>query len=76
MGIYLVGISVEIKKQIDQSNYVIESGFCNLLGIINLVSGQVSLSTLVGIGYFRLYSLIRPYKQVSVKLAVALVVAT
>ena len=76
MGIYLVGISVEIKKQIDQNNYVIESWFCNSLGIINLVSGQVSLTTLVGISCFRLYSLIRPYKKVSVKLAVALVVAT
>ena len=76
MGIYLVGISIKMKKKIDQSNYVVESWFCNLLGITNLVSGQVSLSTLVGISYFRLYSLIRPYKQVSVKPAVALVVAT
>ena len=76
MGVYLVGISVKMKKSIDQSNYVIESGFCSFLGIINLVSGQVSLTILVGISYFRLYSLIRPYKQVSVKLAVALVVAT
>ena len=76
MGIYLVGISVEIKKQIDQSNYVIESWFCSFLGITNIVSGQVSLTILVAISCFRLYSLIRPYKQVSVKLAVALVVAT
>ena len=76
MGIYLVGISVEIKKQIDYSNYITQSWFCNLLGITNLVSGQVSLTTLVGISCFRLYSLIRPYKQVNVKLAVALVVVT
>ena len=76
MGVYLIGISVKMKKSIDQSKYVIESWFCNLLGITNLVSGQVSLTTLVGISYFRLYSLIRPYKQVSVKLAVPLVVAT
>ena len=76
MGIYLVGISVKMKKNNDQSNYVVESWFCNSLGITNLVSSQVSLTTLVGISYFRLYSLIRPYKQVSVKPAVALVVAT
>ena len=76
MGVYLVGISLKMRKSIDQSNYVVESWFCNFLGITNLVSGQVSLTTLVGISYFRLYSLIRPYKQVSVKLAVALVVAT
>ena len=76
MGIYLVGISVKMKKSIDQSNYVIESWFCNLLGVTNLVSGQVSLTTLVGISCFRLYSLIRPYKQFNVKLAVVLVVAT
>ena len=76
MGIYLVGISVKMKKSIDQSNCVVESGFCNLLGITNLVSGQVSLTTLIGISYFRLYSLICSYKQVNVKLAVVLIVAT
>ena len=76
MGVYLVVISVKMKKSIDQSNYVIESWFCNLVEITNLVSGQVSLTTLVRISYFRLYSLIRSYKQVNVKLAVALVVAT
>ena len=73
MGIYLVGISVKMKKSIDQSNCVVESGFCNLLGITNLVSGQVSLTTLIGISYFRLYSLICSYKQVNVKLAVVLI---
>ena len=76
MGVYLVGISVKMKKSIDQSNYVVESEFCNLLGITNLASGQVSLTILVAISYFRLYSLICPYKQVSVKLAVVLVVAS
>ena len=76
MGVYLVGISVKMKQNIDQSNYVTQCWFCNLLGITNLVSGQVSLTTLVGISCFRLYSLIRPYKQVNFKLAVVLVVAT
>ena len=77
MGIYLVAISFEIKRKSNAKNiYYGEYKFCNALGILNFVSSQVSLSTITLISYFRLCSVVYPYKKVSQRFALFLIIMT
>ena len=53
----------------------IQSEGCSILGILNFISCQVSVTTLVIMTSFRLYHILHPYKNVSVRWSVICVVA-
>lgn len=73
MGIYLFAISMEIRNYAQDSEYSTSNSVCNTYGIVNMISGQVSLTILVMISYFRLHGLIFPYRRVHKKTAVILI---
>jgi len=74
MGVYLTAISFEIKHKATRGVLFSEPGICNALGIINIVSSQVSITTLFLISIYRLISVIRPYKQHHFRLLVELII--
>ena len=77
MGIYLVVISLEIKrKSYDTNIYYTEYRFCNALGVLNFLSSQVSISTILLISCFRLYGVVCPYKKVKLRIAFYLIALT
>ena len=77
MGIYLVIISFDVKRKIEDINiYFSNCKLCNALGIIGFVSSQISLSTIVLICYFRLHGVLRPYKRVRTRFALVFVFFT
>ena len=77
MGIYLVVISFEIKrKTYDTDIYYTEYRLCNALGVLNFISSQVSMSTILLISWFRLYNVVCPYKKVKLRIAFYLIVLT
>ena len=77
MGIYLVVISFEIKrKDFGGDIYYTEYRLCNALGVLNFLSSQVSMSTILLISCFRLYSVVCPFKRVKLKIAFSLIVLT
>ena len=77
MGIYLVVISFEMKrKSYDTHIYYTEYRLCNALGVLNFLSSQVSMSTILLISCFRLYSVVCPYKKVKLRIAFYLIVLT
>ena len=77
MGIYLVIISFEIKrKSYDPHIYYTEYRLCNALGVLNLISSQVSTSTILLVSCFRLYSVVRPFKKVKLRIAFYLIALT
>ena len=77
MGIYLVVISFEMKrKSYDTHIYFTEYRLCNALGVLNFLSSQVSMSTILLISCFRLYSVVCPYKKVKLRIAFYLIALT
>ena len=77
MGIYLVVISLEIKqKSYDRNIYFTEYRLCNALGVLNFLSSQVSMSTILLISCFRLYGVVCPYKKVRLRIAFYLIALT
>ena len=68
----MFAIEVEIHYQ-EIDVFYIEVSRCNAIGHLAYVSNQVSVSTLVMISAFRLYSVINPYKIVHFKSTVTLV---
>ena len=77
MGIYLVVISFEIKqKSYDTDIYYTEYRLCNALGVLNFISSQVSISTILLISCFRLYSVVCPYKKVKLRIVFYLIALT
>ena len=76
MGSYLVMIAVEIKLKTENNIYYSELGFCNALGMINLISSQVSITTLTTISFYRLIGVTHPYKNQHLRLVVTLLVVT
>ena len=71
MGIYLIIISLSYLL-----NHTIAFNFnlCNAMGIISTLSIQVSMSVLVIISAYRLYSVLYPFKPIRIKVAVILMV--
>ena len=67
MGFYLISISLEIKRKVNQNIYFSDYIFCNALGIINFTSSQVSLTILVIISFYRVFSIFYPYRQQRLK---------
>ena len=76
MGIYLTAISFEIRSKVDIGVYFSKYGFCNVLAIINLVSSQVSISTLFIISFYRLVGVTRPFKRQHLKSVITLIALT
>ena len=76
MGVYLTAISFDIRYKVDVGVYFSEYGFCNALAIINLVSSQVSITTLFIISFYRLVGVTRPFKRQHLKLVVTLIALT
>ena len=77
MGIYLVVISFEIKqKSFGTDSYYTEYRLCNALGVLNFLSSQVSMSTILLISCFRLYSVVCPFKKVKLRIAFSLIALT
>ena len=77
MGIYLVVISFEIKrKNFGADIYYTEYRLCNALGVLNFLSSQVSMSTILLISCFRLYSVVCPFKKVKLRIAFYLIALT
>ena len=69
MEIYLVVILFEIKrKSFGADIYYTEYRVCNALGVLNFLSSQVSMSTILLISCFRLYSVVCPFKKVRLRI--------
>ena len=75
-GVYLIAVSFEIKSKLEKDIYFSEAGVCNILGVINFVSSQVSLSAIAIISFFRYSSIVHPYKQQQCRVAVAFILAS
>ena len=76
MGVYLTGIAFEIKHKAEIAVYFSEYVRCNVLGIINTVSSQISITTIFIISFYRLVSVVWPYKRQHFKKIVTLIVFT
>ena len=76
MGLYLTAISFQIKYKVDVGVYFSEYGFCNALAILNVVSSQVSITTLFIISFYRLVSITRPFKRPHLNAVMKLIALT
>ena len=76
MGFYLTAISFEIKRKVDIGVYFSDYGLCNALAIINAVSSQVSITTLLIISFYRLVGVTKPFKKQHLKPVKALISLT
>ena len=75
MGIYLIAIAFEIKQK-SLGVFFSNPSLCNGLAIINIVSSQVSLTTLLNISIYRLVGVIKPFKSQHFKLAIIVIILT
>ena len=76
MGVFLIAVAFEIKHKVDIGVYFSEPKLCNSLGILNVVSSQVSITTLLIISLHRLVGVIKPFKQPHLKVVLILVAMT
>ena len=76
MGTYLTVVSFEIMHKVNIGVYFSEYGFCNALAIINVVSSQVSITTLFIISFYRLVRITRPFKRQPLKSVIRLIALT
>ena len=76
MGIYLTAIGFEIKHKASLNVFYSEPRLCTELGIVKLVSGQVSIAILFNITFYRLIGVIKPYKSLHFKFIVILIILT
>ena len=76
MGLYLTIISVEIRHKVNMGVYFSEYGLCNALAIINIVSSQVSITTLFIISFYRLVGVTMPFKRQHLKSVITLIILT
>ena len=73
MGLYLTTISFEIRYKVDNGVYFSKYGFCNAFAIVNVVSSQVSITTLFIISFYRLVGITRPFKRQHLKSVITLI---
>ena len=76
MGLYLTAISFEIRHKVNLGVFFSEYGFCNALAIINVVSSQVSITTLFIISFYRLVRITRPFKRPHLKSVITFIALT
>ena len=76
IGLYLTAISFEIRYKANIGVYFSEYGFCNVLAILNVVSSQVSITTLFIISFYRLVGITRPFKRQHLKSVIRLIALT
>ena len=76
MGLYLTAVSFEIRYKVDSGVYFSEHGFCNALAILNVVSSQVSITTLFIISFYRLVGITRPFEKQHLKSVITLIALT
>ena len=76
MGFYLTAVSIVIKHKVDERLFFSEPGFCNVLGVINAVSIQVSITVLLIISIYRLIGVVFPYKNLHITVVSWLVLMT
>ena len=77
MGIYMTAFGFEIKHRASIGVFFSsEPILCNALGIIRLMSCQVSITILFIISFYRLIGVIKPYKSLHFKFIVTLVILT
>ena len=76
MGFYLIAISFEIRHKVNIGVFFSEYGFCNALTIINVVSSQVSVTTLFIISFYRLVRITRPFKRQHLKSVITFIALT
>ena len=76
MGIYLTAVAFEIRRKVYHSQFFSNPGICNVLGVINALSTQVSISVLLIISIYRLVGILYPYKNQHVKVVVSLLTIT
>ena len=72
MGVYLIGIAFEMKRKNTVNTYISEPFPCDVLGVLNLLSSQVTVTIILIISYYRLYSVIWPYKRPTFKFTIIL----
>ena len=72
MSVYLIVYSVALQYTPNSSS-VIDLNLCGALGVISVLSSQVSVTVLVVISAYRLRAIIYPYKQVRMKLPIILI---
>jgi len=74
MGVYLTAISLEMRYKASIDIYQTKPRFCNFLGVISTVSSQVSLTNLFIISYYRLTSILQPYKKQHLRIVRTLII--
>ena len=72
MSVYLIVYSVALQYT-PNSSTVIDVKLCGALGVMSVLSNQVSVTVLVVISAYRLRAIIYPYKQVRMKLPIILI---
>lgn len=75
MGFYVMvlAVSIDLLAVKKTTDHFIGTELCNVLGVINFTSSQISVTCLVIISSFRLWGTIFPYKRVRLKTAYLLI---
>ena len=81
MGCYLLGLIgrnlTYIARRKNNELLKNEGGtFCMILGYVNFVSSQISISAIITITGLRLFSVVFPYKKVRIKIILGIIVST
>ena len=63
MGVYLIGVAFEMKRKHTVNSHISAPFPCDVFGVLNLLSSQVTVTIILIISYYRLYSVIWPYKR-------------
>ena len=74
MGVYLTAIAFEIRHKVAGGTYFSKHSLCNALAVMNALSSQVSITTLFIISFYRLVSVIKPYKKQHFRVVLLLIV--
>ena len=76
MGIYLTAVAFEIRHKVYHSQFFSNTEICSVLGVLNALSTQVSITVLLIISIYRLVGVVYPYKNQHVKVVVSLLPIT
>ena len=72
MGVHLLAVAFEMKRKSTINSYVSEPFPCDVYGVLNLLSSQVTVTIILIISYYRLYGVIWPYKQPTFRFTIIL----
>ena len=72
MGVYPLAVAFEMKRKSTVNTYVSEPFPFDVYGVLNLLSSQVTVTIILIIRYYRLYSVIWPYKRPTYKFTIIL----